>query len=225
MTTPLTVTDSLIRMFDALMRAYPYVFHPATTLGLGLLVLLYYEWRRQSASRTALWRRLGVLLGSGSIAFSPTVVYMIVTGNGLRATTKGNVWQVDWLVGGGILLAMAALWTVWTRFGWGALFSNGLEAVTAAMVPYLLLSPFWNVSGHVIIAVVPLLYLTLVDATFWPLLAIPVVMVPNRIYLDAHTWPQALGAFVLGAALTLVVYRHRNGDGQDLTPERRFSGL
>jgi len=194
-----------------LMRAYPYVFHPSTVLGAGILVLIHYEWAHQDDPETGLWTRVGAFLATGVLALAPTAVYMFVTGSGVMETTKGNAWQVDALVAGGIFIVAALTWVAWRRYDWGTLVPPAMLALGVVAVPYVALSPFWNVSGHVITAVLPTLYLTLVDRKFWPLLAIPVVMVPNRIYLDAHTWPQVLGAFALTTAVVVALYWHANG--------------
>lgn len=202
----LTVRYLAAISFDAAMEAYPYVFHPVTLLGTGFVILIYYEWNRLPASRSALWKRLGVLVGSGAAALVPTAVYMVVTGQGIAEATQGNVWQVDWLVGGGVTLAATVLWVVWEREEWGPLVPAAMEAVVVLMVPYLALSPFWNVSGHVLLAVFPALYLTLVDVKFWPLNLVPLVMVPNRIYLGAHGWPETIGGLVIAVTLTTAVF-------------------
>ncbi|NHN42727.1 phosphatase PAP2 family protein [Halorubellus sp. JP-L1] len=193
------------------MRAYPYVFHPSTVLGVGILVLVHYEWAHQDDPDTGLWPRVGAFLVAGVLALAPTAVYMLVTGSGIRETTQGNVWQVDALVAGGIFITAAVTWLVWRHYDWGALVPPAMVALAAVTVPYAALSPFWNVSGHTITALMPTLYLTLVDRKFWPLLAIPAVMVPNRIYLDAHTWPQVVGAVVLTVVVVVALYWHANG--------------
>lgn len=49
----------------------------------------------------------------------------------------------------------------------------------------------------------PTLYLTLLDRKFWPLLMIPLVMVPNWIIVEAHTWPETIGGFLVAAIITI----------------------
>jgi len=196
-------------LFDLAMRAFPYVFHPTTVLGAGIVVLIYYEWNRQPSDRSPLWKRVGAFLVAGVMALLPTLAFMLVTGQGLMATTKGNAWEVDWLVGGGVLIAAGVTWLLWRRFDWGPLVPGAMVALAAVMVPYLAVSPFWNISGHVIIALMPTLYLTYVDRKFWPANVVPLVMMPNRIYLDAHTWAQVIGGFLVAAVLTTLVFRLR----------------
>ena len=76
-------------------------------------------------------------------------------------------------------------------------------------VPYAALSPFWDISGHVIFALTPTLYLALVDRKYAPLLAVPVVMVPNRVYLNAHSLAQSVVGFAVAAAIVFGLYRVR----------------
>ena len=197
--------------FARAMELYPYVFHPTTVLGAGVLLLIYHEWDRQGLDRAALWPRVGSFLGAGVLALVPTVAYFLVTGADPVQSTKGAGWTMDALVAGGLVVAAAGTWVVWRRNDWGPLVPGLMVVVLVATAPYAALSPFWDVSGHVLIALVPTLYLTLVDRTFWPLLAVPVVMVPNRVYLGAHTLPQAVAGFLLGAAVTLGLYWRQAG--------------
>ena len=88
-------------------------------------------------------------------------------------------------------------------------------------VPYVLLSPFWNLSGHVLLSVMPTLYLVLVDRKFWPLLAVPAVMVPNRVIVEAHTWEQAVGAFFIAAVVVVALYRFQTGGRPSANRRRR----
>lgn len=196
---------------DAAMRAYPYVFHPAVVVGAGALVLVHREWARQGADRSALYRRAGTFLGAGALSLLPTLAYVAITGQGLYEVTKGNAWQVDALVASGVLVAMGTTWLLWRRFGWGDLLPGYAEAIALVTVPYVLLSPAWNISGHVIMATAPTLYVTLVDRRIWPALAVPAVMVPNRVYLDAHTWAQSVVALLVTLVLVVGAFRLQAG--------------
>lgn len=198
---------------STLMRYYPYVFHPIVLVGGGLLLLVRYEWRRQGAERSVLYRRIGAFLGVGVLSLVPTGAYVLATGRSPMQVTQGNSWQVDALVAGGVLLVCLALWYLWHRFEWGRLVPFGVLTFAAATVPYAALSAFWNVSGHVIFAVVPTLSLTLLDRKFWPLLAVPAVMVPNRVAVNAHTWAQSVGGLLLATAAVVAVYASTRENG------------
>ncbi|WP_231188246.1 phosphoesterase [Haladaptatus sp. DYF46] len=189
------------------MEYYPYVFHPITVLGIGITVLVYHVWRLQNIDKSMLWHRIAAFFGSGLLSLVPTVAYVFVTGTRLMEVTEGNMWQVDALVASGMVISASVTWYLWRRFEWGSLVPNAMQILIVVTIPYMALSPFWNISGHVIIALMPTLYLTLVARKFWPLLAIPVVMVPNRIVLDAHTWGQAVGGFFITAVIVVALYQ------------------
>lgn len=201
------------------MTYYPYVFHPITILGVSTLLLIHHEWARQDASRSALRRRVGAFLGAGLLALVPTVAYFGITGADPVQSTQGNSWEMDALVASGLFIAAAVTWVVWRRQEWGSLVPGAMVALAAVTLPYAALSPFWNVSGHVIVALMPTLYLTLVARKFWPLLAVPLVMVPNRILLEAHTWAQTLGAFLLAGVITAGIYWLQAGGSFRSAPE------
>lgn len=203
--------EQSMSLLSTAMEFYPYVFHPAVTIGLGALLLVHYEWTRQGADRSTLWHRVGTFLGAGVLSLLPSLVYMLVTGEGPMETMSGNAWQVDSLVASGIAVAAGITWFAWRRYDWGTLVPVFMQTLVVVTVPYIALSPFWNFSGHVAMSLMPTLFLTLVDRKFWPLLLVPIVMVPNRIYVDAHTWPQVFGAFAVTATLVVGVYWYRNG--------------
>lgn len=201
-------------VFTQTMQWYPYVVHPITVLGVGILVLIRYEWVRQAADESAFWHRIGGFLFAGLLALLPTAAYFLLKSGSIVAATRGNSWEMDALVAGGILLAAGTIWVLWRHNRWGRLVPDAMQTLVAVTIPYAAVSPFWNISGHVTIALMPTLYLTLVDRKFWPLLALPVVMVPNRILLNAHTWGQSVGAFLVTTAVVLGVYRLQTVEGR-----------
>ncbi|ELZ33475.1 hypothetical protein C474_05325 [Halogeometricum pallidum JCM 14848] len=196
-------------LLSTAMAYYPYVFHPAVLVGGGLLLLIRHEWRRQDDPNGTLARRVGAFLVAGAASLLPTAAYVVISGKGPMQVTQGNTWQVDALVASGVLVVCVSLWYCWTRFDWGTLVPGGVLALAAVTIPYAAVSSVWNVSGHVIFAVTPTLYLTLTDARFWPLLAVPAVMVPNRVYVEAHTPLQAVCGALLAASVVTAVYALR----------------
>ena len=206
-------------VLETAMRYYPYVFHPVTVLGVGILLLVHHEWARQDVDRSALWRRVGGFLGAGVLSLAPTAAYVLATGKRPLAVTHGNKWQVDALVASGIFVAAGVTWWLWHRYDWGDLVPGAMQALVLVTVPYAALSPFWNVSGHVVVSLMPTLYLTLVDRKFWPTLAIPTVMVYNRVYLNEHTLAQSVGALVLTVVLVVGLYWVQTGGSLNPEPE------
>lgn len=184
------------------MAYFPYVFHPVTLVACGLTLLVYTEWRGQGSERAQLRTRLGVFALAGLLSAGPTVGYRLLTGHGpIETVQQGNAWPIDAIVGGGVAIVGGTMWLVWTRYGWGQLVARAAAALAVVTVPYVGLSPFWNVSGHVILSVVSTLPLVIVERRFWPLLAIPAVMVVNRPYVGAHTWAQSVGGLLLATVV------------------------
>lgn len=201
-------------LFRQAMTYYAFVFHPSTVLGAGFLALIYLEWDRQVVDRGQLWRRVGAFLVAGVLAFVPTAAYFLVW-SGLQTALEGSTWRMDMLVASGMFVAAGVTWALWHRYEWGEIVPDAMEALALVTVPYVLLSPFWDVSGHVIFALLPTLYLTLLDRRFWPTLAIPLVMVPNRVVLDAHTITQSVVGFIVCGVVVLGLVRVQSRGGPD----------
>lgn len=195
-----------MNLLSEAMTWYPYVVHPITVLGVGMLLLIHHEWALQDAGRPVLYRRVAGFVGAGVLGVLPTAAFFAFTGEGVFQATRGNRWEMDALVAGGILIAAGVTWWLWHRYEWGSAVPGATVALAAVTVPYALLSPFWNVSGHVIVSLMPTLYLTLVARKFWPLLVLPAIMVPNRVYLEAHTWAQTIAGLVLTLVVVAGVY-------------------
>ncbi|WP_135362915.1 phosphoesterase [Halosimplex halophilum] len=189
---------------------YGYVFHPSTVIGLGVLLLIHYEWAGQSADRSLLWKRWGAFVGAGVLGFVPTLAFFALQRGTLSKAFSGSSWQLDMMVASGVVLGAAITWGVWRRYDWGRLVPGGMAALIAVVPPYAALSPFWDISGHVIFALAPTLYLALLDRKFLPLLAIPVVMVPTRVLVNAHSALESVAGFVVAAAIVVAVYLWRS---------------
>lgn len=192
------------------MQAYAYLFHPAVALGLGAFLVIHWEWARRSLDRSALYRWLGTFVGAGVLSLAPTAAYMLATGKGPVETMQGNAAQVDVLVGGGILVATGVTWAVWRRFDWGDVTPHLMATYATMSIPYVTLSLFWNVSGHVLLSFTPALYLTLLDRRYWPTLLVPAVMGPNRLVLGAHQPAQVVGAYLIGLAVVVGAFYVRD---------------
>ena len=204
---------------DVAMQYFPYVFHPITVLGVSILLLVHHEWAHQNLGRSALWHRVAGFFGAGVLAILPTVGFFLITGANPIAATQGNHWRMDALVAAGLFVAAGVTWYLWVHFQWGSLVPGMMQTLAVVTVPYIALSPVWNVSGHVIVALMPTLYLTLVDRRFWPTLAVPLVMVPNRLYLDAHTVAQTVGGFLIALVVVLGLYWLQTDGSLDTEPD------
>jgi membrane-associated phospholipid phosphatase len=76
-------------------------------------------------------------------------------------------------------------------------------------VLHALVVPVWDVSSHVLYAVVPTAYLLAVDRRFAVLAAVPPALVWSRVSLGAHTLAEALGGFALGLLIAVAALRRR----------------
>ena len=186
------------------MRVYRYVFHPLAFLFATWLLLVYYEWGRESDDLRNLAIRFGVIAAIGLAALVPTGIYLLVTDQAARAATAGNDWPVDLATSSGLLIAAGLAWVVWSATDWGSATKGAALAIAVTVVPYAPLSVVWNISGHVAFSAVPALYLVTLDRKFLPLLVIPVLMVPNRPLLGLHTWAQSIAGLLLGVAGVLL---------------------
>jgi len=196
---------------------YGYVFHPITVLGVGSLLLIHREWRDQNAGRDALWRRIGAFLGAGALALVPTAAFFVLFRGGLGRAVGGSSWRLDEVVAAGVLIAAGVTWFVWRRYEWGAVVPGAMATFATVTVPYAALAPVWDISGHVIYALAPTLSLALVDRRYAPLLVVPVLMVPTRVWVEAHTWTQSIAGFAVAAAVAVGLYRVRTRSGDPRT--------
>jgi membrane-associated phospholipid phosphatase len=197
---------------------YGYVFHPSTVIGFGVLLLIHYEWADQSADRSVLWKRWGAFLAAGVLGLVPTAAFFALQRGTLSKAFSGSSWRLDMMVASGVVLGAAITWGVWRRYDWERLVPGGM-ALIAVVPPYAVLSPVWDISGHVIFALAPTLYLALLDRKFLPLVATPVVMVPTRVLVNAHSALESVAGFVVAAAIVVAVYRRSRPSASGLDPE------
>jgi len=62
-------------------------------------------------------------------------------------------------------------------------------------LPHLLLTPFWDVSSHVLYAVVPAGYLVTLDGRFTPFTIVAAGMVVACPLVGAHIWLQSIRGY------------------------------
>lgn len=222
---------SLVRWF---MGIYQYLFHPGVVLAAALVVLVYRDWAADRASADQpsaehssghhasghrasvrqLGVRLGALLAIEVASVVPVGLYLVARRPPVTRLTAGTDWRINLATVASLLVGGALLWGVWSAKSWGTTVSDAGVAIVAAAIPYGLVAPVWNVSGHVTFTLVPTLLLALADDRFWPALAIPAVMVVNRPVLGAHTWLQSLGGLVVGAVGVGVTIQSRSTRGE-----------
>jgi hypothetical protein len=173
-------------------QLYSDVFTPELFVLLCGLCLIAYEWRTVAdRSIGGLGARYGVLAAGWAVGLA------IYEGVPVLFDTVPE-WGPDATGSVGLGVGILVIWLGWRLFDWGAsvpVFSGLLVGVT---VPHLLITPFWDISTHVLYAVVPAGYLLAVDRRFAPLGAVAVGMVFARPLAGAHTWLQSIAGLLLG---------------------------
>lgn len=185
-------------------RWYAAVFAPEFFVLVCCLCLVGYERRERSdGSIAGLAARIGVLGLAWTIAF---VVY-----RGLpRLVEAVPAWGPDATGSAGLGLGMLVIWGCWRVRDWGHVIPEFSLLLLGVTVPHLLITPFWDVSSHVLYAAVPAGYLFLVTVRFAPFLLVGLGMVVARPLAGAHTWPESIGGLVLSVVALLVLVRYRS---------------
>lgn len=214
----------LVAQLTAFMRLYEVVFHPLWFAAMTGLVLVVYEWSRNSGDRSELGVRLGVLLGVLAVGSLPALGYVLLSPVAIGVAFTNPPWQVDVASAVGVVVTAAGLWFVWRHYDWGKLVPGGALVLVATLVPYAAIAPFWDISGHVTFTTALSLYLALVDRRFAPVVLVALVMIVNRPYLGAHTWLQSIAGFVLAVVVVAGVVTFVLDDGIGPTTSRRSSG-
>ena len=175
-------------------ETYSTVFAPELFVLLCALLLIGYEWQ------TGMDRPLGGLAARlGVLGLAWVVAFAVYQGLPLVVGTLPE-WGPDATGSVGLAVGMGVLWVVWRQRDWGDRLSTFAALLVAVTIPHLLVTPFWDVSSHVLYAVVPAGYLTAVESRFAPLTVVATGMVFARPLAGAHTWPQSVGGLLLGVA-------------------------
>lgn len=187
---------------------YSAAFAPELFVLVCILCLVGYEWREASAASLAgLGARIGGIGLGWAIAF---VVYQGLP----RLVETVPSWGPDATGSAGLGLGMLVIWGCWRVRDWGHLIPEFSLLLLGVTVPHLLITPFWDVSSHVLYAAVPAGYLFLVTVRFVPFLLVGLGMVVARPLAGAHTWPESIGGLVLSVVALVVLVQYR-------TPEAR----
>lgn len=190
-------------MLSSVAETYSAVFSPELfVLVCGLLIVVY-EWRLSTRRMlVGLGKRIGILGIGWALAFA---VYQ-----GLPQVFETTPsWMMDATGSIGLGIGLLVIWGVWRLAPWGDLVPGFASLLVAVTVPHLLITPFWDISSHVLYAVVPAGYLVLVDQRFAPLVIVAVGMVAARPLAGAHTWLQSVGGLALGILFLGALYRER----------------
>jgi len=188
-------------------RTYSAVFAPEIFVLLCSLCLIGYEWRSTSGhSPVGLGKRLAVLGFGWVVAF---VIYQGVP----HVVGPLPEWGADATGSAGLAIGMLAIWAGWRIWSWGDIMPEFALLLVAVTIPHLLITPFWDISSHVLYAMAPAGYLLLVDRRFVPLSIVALGMVVARPLADAHTWLQSIGGLALALAFLIALAQVASPDG------------
>lgn len=213
-------------LLERFMHTFEAVFHPLWFATASVLVLVVYEWYPDGGDAVQLGKRLGTVLAVIALGRLPALGYVLLSPIGFQRALDEPPWQVDVISVVGVALTAGALWLLWRRFDWGRVVPGGAAVLLATLVPYVVIAPFWNVSGHVTFTTSLAVYLVAVDRRFAPVVLVPLVSVVNRPFVGAHTWLQSVAGFLLGLAVVggLVVFALDAGTGPGAADEGDRSG-
>jgi hypothetical protein len=197
-------------MDAALARLYSTVFSPEYVLLACTLALVAVE-RRRGHRDGRLVARLGVVAAAWLLAFA---VYRSAP----LVFDPVPVWAGDLLGGVGLAAAFVLIGAAWRRFAWGPVVPEFAAVVVVVSVVHSLVTPFWDVSSHVLYTAVPAGYLALVDRRTLPVVVVPLGMTASRPLAGAHTWTQSVAGLVAAGLLVGLVATYRNGRGRTAEP-------
>lgn len=188
-------------MLTDVARTYSEVFAPEFFVLICSLLVISYERRTDSErSLAGLGVRVGVLGLGWVVAFA---IYRGVP----RMVGKLPEWGPDFTGSAGLGVGILLIWFVWRRRDWGDLVPAFSLLLVAVTVPHLLITPVWDISSHVIYAVVPAGYLLGVNARFAPVAVVAVGMVAARPLAGAHTWLQSIAGLLLSVVVLIGLVR------------------
>lgn len=181
-------------MSASIASTYSAVFAPELFVLLcGLTAVCYEWWRSTRRSWAGIAARIAVLGLGWAVAFA---VYQ----GAPRLLAAAPAWTTDATGSVGLGVGLSVVWGWWRRADWGAIVPDYALVLVAVTVPHFLITPLWDVSSHVLYAVVPAGFLALVDRRAAPLVLVALGMVVARPLAGAHTWGESLGGLALGVA-------------------------
>ncbi len=181
--------------FAQLMEIYDDVFNPLYYMLFCALIVVHYDAKRTGKLKEALL----VTIVAYTVAISTYSLWHLVR------NPSTPQWVEDMLAVSGLALATLIGFYAVRKNIYDGLVKLGLLVLAALTVPYAMISVFWNISGHVAYTTAPTLFLTRIDKKFYPLMAVPLLMVVNRPIVGAHSWEESVAGFVLASVVTLYV--------------------
>jgi len=185
----------------ALMLWYQNVFSPVNYLLFAAAIVVLFDWWRAYSSLFARFATIFIAWVVGRAIYQCYYVF----------TPQAPQWVEDAFAVAGLIVGIAIVLIVWKVKRYGKEMIGGIIAAIVVTVPYMLISPFWNISGHVAYTMAPTVYLMGLNRKLAVLLPIPLLMVVNRPIVGAHTWAESIGGLLLGLLALAGVWYLKKG--------------
>lgn len=179
------------------MDIYDDVFNPIYFMMLCALVVIYYD----SKKTGKLLQAVAVTIGAYLIAYATYSIWYFIQ--------PAPQYIEDFLAVSGLFLAIMIAMLGMIKGIYDGIVMKAIYFLIALSIPYLVISFFWNISGHVAYTTAPVMFLIYLDRRWWPLMTIPLIMIVNRPIVQAHTPEQSVAGFVLAVVVFLGFYLYR----------------
>jgi len=183
-----------------LMEIYATVFNPIYYMLFCALIVVYHDAKKTGQ----LMKGVVVTLTAYMIAYATYSTWYFLP--------PAPQWVEDFLAVSGLMLGVLIAVLALRKKIFDGIIREAIYIIVALSIPYMAISPFWNISGHVAYTTAPTLYLISLDRRFTLLIVIPLIMVVNRPVVGAHTVAQSIAGFLLAAIIVLIgTYRYGHG--------------
>lgn len=182
------------------MKWYQNALNPVYYMLFCAIIILVYDYRMGKGSMTG---RLVTIIFSWSVAFLIYKSYFVFV-------YPSKQWVEDLFAVLGLSVAILITLIVWKIRNYGYIMTSAIVSAIVVTVPYMIISPFWNISGHVAYTTAPTVFISGIDRRWMFLYLIPLLMLVNRPYLGEHTVAESIAGFVLGLLAMVGVYRIKN---------------
>ncbi|AKG91982.1 hypothetical protein GAH_00679 [Geoglobus ahangari] len=173
------------------MEIYDDVFSPVYFLMMCAVIVIHYDVKKTGRLREALALTFGAYL----VAYSIYSTWHLLQ--------PAPQWVEDALAVIGLFFAIVIAVIAQMKGIYNGVVVRGAVMLTILSIPYVAISPYWNISGHVAYTTAPALFLVWLDRKWWPVMVVPLVMLVNRPVVDAHTVAESVGGFVLAVVAFL----------------------
>jgi len=186
------------------MLVYQDVFNPKYLMLFSIILMAWYDWKNSSRAVIPFFGRFAVIFACciASIGIMDLLLQQVVE----HASNYPQYFE-DFSAIVGMTIGLTLCIVLWRVLGYGKELLYGAIGLIAVSVPYLIISYFWNISGHVTFTAAPVTYLVLLDRRLALLYVIPIIMMFNRPLVGAHDILQSAAGFILGTLMMLFVVK------------------